>query len=236
MTHEQLRKQLKAFERPYQRMELVSGDPGPLPLTKVGGAPWWPRGIARPTCVDGHQMGFVVQIRLDEVPGFAQPPSLLSFHYCDECTYDGKMPFGWKDIGHQRRYNVHVFANLTLEVDGLGIVAESSTAARIPTFYDGIESLSLEEIWAKFPTISGPGQLSGFEIVHQYGSKLGGWPGWMQHPEVPEDECGNEMKFVGQLAYEDSPRNSWCTGSVYLFVSDYDEHEDQQADMMIQTT
>jgi hypothetical protein len=146
------------------------------------------------------------------------------------------MPWGWKDDGQQRRYSVCLFDNLMLEVDGLGIIAESSTDARIPKLHDGIESLSREDIWSKYPRTSGPGKLSGFDLAHEYGSKLGGWPGWVQSPEYPEDDSGNEMKFVGQLAYKDSPRNSWANGAVYLFVSDYCSEEEQQAEMLIQAT
>ncbi len=79
------------FNRPFVRMEFTPSDPGPVPVTKLSGVPWWPMGVERPVCVDGHKMAFVGQFRLDEVPGFDQPPTLLSLHYCDACTYEGKM-------------------------------------------------------------------------------------------------------------------------------------------------
>jgi len=230
-------KKLAKFERPFIRLELSEGDPGPLPVMKLGGVPWWPKGIERPRCVDGHDMGFVAQIRLDEVPGFDQPPMLLSFHYCEICTYEGKMPFGWEDAGHQLRYRLSLFRDLErTSVDGLGIVGESRIAAQKAEYAPGRETLGIEDIWERFPETRGPGGIpASAEFVHEERTKIGGWPSWVQQPVRPQDEMGNQMDFVGQLDLYACPDSAWCTGYAYLFASPPAEDE-QEAELIIQTT
>ncbi|WP_197528875.1 DUF1963 domain-containing protein [Aeoliella mucimassa] len=238
MTNSRLRKLLQEYERPYQRLQFVSGDLGAIATTKVGGTPWWPSNVDRPKCVDGHLMSFVMQIRVDEVPGFDQPPTLLSFHYCDSCTLEGKMPFGWTDQGHQLRYSVQLFSDLECVPDGLQVVAESRAPVAKVQRLDGSETLNLFDIWETFPAT----QSQDFEMddsilgLNEECSKLGGWPSWYQNPEYPEDDDGSVMSFVGQLCGSESAKNAWGCGAVYLFVSEYDEDEPQQADMVIQTT
>ncbi len=206
-------KRLAKFNRPYLRMDLSPGDPGQVPVTKLSGAPWWPAKTARPVCVDGHTMAFIGQFRLDEVPGIEQPPTLLSFHYCEECMYEGKMSFGWQERGRQLRYNVSLFSDLDMPVDGLGTVAKSTVKARRVKYHKGIETLNIEDKWEQFPETAGPNGIPDFDrIAHEDGSKLGGWPSWAQHPIRPEDKMGNEMKFVGQLDWNTCPDSAWNTG------------------------
>lgn len=195
-------------------MAMSLGDDGQVAITKIGGAPWWPQGEQRPVCVNGHSMAFIAQIRIDEIPGFDQPPTLLSFHYCDECTFSGRMPFGWRDPGYQRRYSVRLFDELHRPVDGLHVTAPSRVEPRSVVLHEGIDVLK---------------SLEGR-------SKLGGAPHWWQNPEYPEDDLGEPMRFVGQLGCYDFPKCSWNCGGIFLFVSEYDENEEQQADMVLQST
>ena len=236
MNYDDLVRALKDYEKPYQRMEFATGDAGPVPITKVGGAPWWPENEERPICVDGHPMAFVLQVRVDEIPGWNQPPTLLSFHYCDECKLNGNMSFGWDEKGHQLRYNVRLFSTPSGKIDDQGIRIQSSAEPRTVTLLDEFESLSLQHIWEAFPETSEPGRLSGFNENHCYESKLGGWPSWAQSPSYPEDEAGNDMELICQLSGREHQDTAWSCGFVYLFASKYEEGEDQEAEMVLQST
>lgn len=61
---------LLARKRPTRLLKDSLGDPGPIAITKIGGIPFWPRGLDRPTCSLGHRMAFLTQIRLGDVPGW----------------------------------------------------------------------------------------------------------------------------------------------------------------------
>ncbi len=230
-------KELTEYERPYRRMVFSFGDPGAVPVTKLGGAPWWPAGTERPICEHGHQMLFIAQIRLDEVPGIEleRPPTLLSFHYCEQCMADGNMAFGWHDKGRQLRYRVSLFTELEkTPIDELGIVVNdcSREEPKLPTFHDGVEVMCLSEIWEEFPGRDVPDLQN---IFNEERSKLGGWPYWWHEPEYPEDELGNPMQFVAQLHLEDCPDRAWACGSAYLYVSEFTEDE-PEAEFIMQST
>ncbi|HUR39373.1 MAG TPA: DUF1963 domain-containing protein, partial [Planctomycetota bacterium] len=98
--------QRQTFET--RKMLLKPGDPGPLPVTKVGGVPWWPEGQARPQCWQGHRLAFMAQVALDDVAQLAPDPGLLSFHYCDECAHLGTVSFGGENED-RRCHDVRVF-------------------------------------------------------------------------------------------------------------------------------
>jgi uncharacterized protein YwqG len=237
MTGADFHKRLATYDRPFARMDMTPGDPGQEPITKLSGAPWWPSGKRRPVCVDGHGMAFIAQIRLDQVPGFRQPPTLLSFHYCDECAYRGKMAWGWADERSQSRYNLSLFSDVDgTAVDRLGVVTKASVAPQTPTFHNGVETLSIEDIWERFPETARPNGIPDFEaIIHENRSKLGGWPSWVQHPSRPKDQMGREMGFVGQLDLHACPESAWANGYAYLFASIYSK-AGQIAELVIQTT
>lgn len=238
MTYLDIRAKVAKLSRPFKRMEFKPGDVGQVPVTKLGGVPWWPANIERPKCVDGHNMSFVAQIRLDDVPGLERPPTLVSFHYCDRCTDDGKMPWGWEDKGRQLRYRLSIFPDIEQGVDGLGLVADSRIVPQMPTFHGGTESLGIEDIWKRFPETSVPYGISNYgldDVFHEQRSKLGGWPSWVQHPLRPKDEQGEKMRFFAQLDLYDCPESSWANGYAYLFISEAAD-EVQEAELVIQTT
>jgi uncharacterized protein YwqG len=233
VAQKDLVERITKFNRPYLRMVFGPGDPGQVPVTKLSGVPWWPAAIDRPTCVDGHRMAFVGQFRLDEAPGFSQPPTLLSFHYCEKCTDNGLMPFGWEDRGRQLRYRVSLFSDLDSPADGLGVVADSRVVAQTPRFEAGLETLNIEGIWENFPETRVPhGVPESPNIFHETRSKLGGWPSWEQHPVRPEDQMGEEMQFVGQLDRFDCEDAAWNCGYAYLFAS----VDEQEAELVVQTS
>lgn len=235
--HEVIVGKLLGLRRPYRRLVLSPGDPGPRSVTKLSGIPWWPRGIERPRCFAGHDMAFVAQFRMDEVPVFDQPPSLLSFHYCDECAMRGAgMSFGWTDRGRQRGYDVRVFFDLESPVDGRGVVAESRVEPGTVEYEDGIETPGYHDVCEFFPKAGRPGRFpEDKRLVHEERAKVGGWPSWVQNPSRPEDDSGEPMSFVAQLDLHTCPDSAWNTGAAFLFASHIDDGE-QQAELIIQTS
>lgn len=124
---------------------LSPGDPGALPITKFGGAPWWPAGVDRPECTHGHKLSFVAQIRLADVPGWESDPGLLSFHYCLKCMENGDSSFGWDDA-ESSGYSVTIW-NLAenSEPDGLEVVSEAPITPYTVSFYDYALPVGIEE-------------------------------------------------------------------------------------------
>ncbi|MBB6048955.1 DUF1963 domain-containing protein [Armatimonas rosea] len=115
---------------------LTPGDPGPLPVTKFAGVPWWPKGTPRPVCPEGHTMGFVAQVRLADVPGWESDPGLLSFHYCYECMWYGDMAFGWGDT-ESKSYAVTILYPTEQDgIDDLGSIGATDHKPYAVAFYD----------------------------------------------------------------------------------------------------
>ena len=250
MDRNTLCEQLGKCRRRYLGLDLSPGDSGQVPITKLSGVPWWPHGIERPRCVDGHLMSFIVQIRLDEVPGFDQSPTLLSFHYCDQCAHDGRMAWGWADA-HRRKqpeglrssqrqqlqYALRIFSDLDkTRVDGAGVTIESSVPSQRAAYIQGFDYPNIEDIWQMFPETARPNATpdTGEEMPNNDVTKIGGWPSWLQHPDRPRDHAAKEMDFVGQLHMRDSQDTSWASGCLYLFASQ-DEKGQQDAEFLIQT-
>src|SRR5262249_20929120 len=48
--------QLREYTEKTRELVLTPGDPGPMPVTKISGTPWWPAGQPRPKCPNGHAM------------------------------------------------------------------------------------------------------------------------------------------------------------------------------------
>src|SRR5688572_7449611 len=116
--------------RTARRLVLTPGDAGAERATKIGGIPWWPRGESRPQCDRGHNLSFYMQIRLSDVPGWETSEDLLSFHYCDECMYDGNPAIGWyppgtegmADLAHPEAADVRILSAVERSTDGIGMV------------------------------------------------------------------------------------------------------------------
>jgi Domain of unknown function (DUF1963) len=118
---------------------LTPGDPGPLPVTKFAGVPWWPKGTPRPVCPEGHDMGFVAQVRLADVPGWESDPGLLSFHYCYECMWY----WGYTE---SKGYAVTILSPTEQgETDGLGSIGATDHKPYAVAFYDYSLPVALPE-------------------------------------------------------------------------------------------
>jgi len=222
--------EIRKFERPCRELILEAGDPGPHPITKIGGEPWWPVGEARPHCQDqGHPMVFMAQFLLSDIPGMEQRTNqLLSFHYCQECMYEGNMSWGWDDE-ENRGYEVKVFDNISdLKHDKKGILAEPALDSYKVKFADKQEIPEMDD-WTheldKHCPDDYPQGEDDFDehvypgLIHVARSKLGGWPTWVQHPLWPSCSEKQRMEFAGQIDWILGENTSWGGGGyAYLFV------------------
>jgi uncharacterized protein YwqG len=230
-----------------REFQVLEGADEPLPVTKIAGKPWWPEGIQRPICRFGHKMNFIAQILLSDVPISNMPQnSLLSFHYCDQCTSDGKMSYGWYDK-ENRGYDLSIFDNIDNQAtDTKGIVASSLTKSYSISFRD------IEEVPGglcedtDIDTVDQPKDFpqgkDDFDeniylgLKHVSKSKIGGWPSWEQYPEWPVNEDGNKYEFLGQFDWRLFVGAPWsCGGYAYLFITQ-DKNGKYKAEMVIQVT
>lgn len=239
-------KQLIEYQRPVREMIVTPGDPGCEPITKISGIPWWPSNQPRPYCDYGHAMSFMAQVRLSDVPTFeSYRDSLISFHYCQECSYEGRMAFGWNDtLDDKKRYDVAIIDNIKeKQPDCLGAIAEVVIEPQSVKFRDTMEAPGYEETLLNLSSIPDdyPQGLDDFDeniypgVIHIAKRKVGGWPTWVQHPKPPETAAHEKLHFLGQLDGWLCDQSSWCTGYAYLFLI---SSEDQilRGELSIQTT
>ncbi len=143
-------KMLGKYLKQARVMLLTPEEVGQVFEANMGGTPWWPAGKPRPHCIHGQPMSFFGQIRLSDVPGFpSDSRTLVSFHYCMHCVYEGNMPFGWGndgydfteyDPGKATGYDLSLFeVTETDQPDGLGIIAEDIYGAHSVEFVDRID-------------------------------------------------------------------------------------------------
>lgn len=228
-------------------MIITPGDSGCEAVTKISGVPWWPRGRERPACRAGHPMSFVLQVQLQDVPGFDardNADTLIYFHYCIECSDAGNMSFGWDDSRGKSGYDVSIIKNIhSLTSDGLGLVCRQIVEPHSVILREVVEIPTLEDLWMLLPDLpddypQGKDDLDENVypgLIHVHKRKLGGWPSWVQHPNPPTTESGERVYFIGQLDWWLCANSPWCTGYVYLFLKSTNDHE-LNGDIVLQTT
>jgi len=240
---------LLKHQRPTREMIITSGDPGCVPITKISGVPWWPSDLPRPCCNHGHPMSFMTQFRLSDVPTFeSYGDSLMSFHYCQQCSYDGNMSFGWNcSLGNTNGYNVSVINAISdKQADGLGTIAEVvidpqtvefHDAMDVPGYEDTVHSLNLPSTPDDYPQGTDDFDENIYSgVVHIAKRKVGGWPTWVQYPEPPDTTAKEAIHFVGQLDWWLCGRATWCAGGyAYLFLISSEDHV-FRGELSLQTT
>ena len=240
---------LREYQRPVREMILTSGDPGCAPITKISGVPWWPSDRPRPRCNHGHAMSFMAQFRLSDVPTFeSYRDSLVSFHYCQECSYNGNMSFGWNcSQGNTKGYDVSVINAIgDKQADGLGTIAELVIDPQLVTFRDAMDAPGYQDTVNSLDLPSTPDDypqgIDDFDeniypaVIHIAKRKVGGWPTWVQYPQPPETTAQERLHFIGQLDWWLCDRATWCAGGyAYLFLI---SSEDQalRGELALQTT
>lgn len=255
--------EILAARKPTRIAILLPGEPGPVPRTKVGGVPLWPLDTLRPRCSRGHPMSFVIQVRLADVPGWADDPGLLSFHYCMSCAGDGRMAFGLDDSLNpptHKGYAIDLFPNAEdLLADGLGEVPslEELSSEGFPDegffpparvdWLEVAEVMSLEETpepWGEKPDVDYAviEELTELQTtprdtpLHISMTKVGGWPAWDHYPVRPSCPAGHELAFVAQLHYWQFPQAPWAGGGhAFLFACD-SSCPSRFGELVIQTT
>jgi hypothetical protein len=173
-------------------------------------------------------MSFIAQVLLTDVPNLEKySDHLLCFHYCDECSREGKMSFGFGGP-NPGGYDVTIHgATAQTSPDGLGLVAESIVDACSVSFRDVEEVPGYSDtcvLFIKRPE-DYPGGKSDFDeeiypgLIHVARSKLGGWPSWAQGAGWPRDHPQKWLTFVLQLDWQLCSRTPWCNGGYsHLFV------------------
>jgi hypothetical protein len=211
--------QLIELRRTTRRMHLSAGDPGATPVTKLGGVPWWPRGIARPRCVADHAMAFMAQIRLADVPGLREEGTMLSFHLCAKCK------------NRERTHDVRVLQTIATDADAAGTVVPSPIAAATVTFSDVDEVPSPADEPPELRTLPRP-ELEGGDdpyglaethypgTIHVRRCKLGGWPSWPRQAKWPLAASGKPMRFVAQIDWLVGADAPWAQGGYALLFAE----------------
>jgi len=248
MRSKEFIEQLWKFQRTTRELLVVSGDPGCKAITKVSGIPWWPLDIPRPVCSQGHSMSFIAQFLLSDVPGFqAENDSLVSFHYCQQCSDDGDASWGCNCPLNKNGYNITIFNDvLHRKSDNLGIIAKEvikpysvtfRNKLEVPGFEDTTRIIGLPNLPEDYPQGNDDFDENIFpNLVHVSKSKLGGWPTWVQTSEPPKTQSHEQLYFLGQLDWMLCDNATWCLGgSAYLFLFG-SETSIFRCDMVIQTT
>jgi hypothetical protein len=229
--------------KPTHLMVLDAFALGQRPVTKLGGAPCWPRELPRPHCQAGHAMSFFAQVRLSDVPGFRDDPALLSLHYCVACADEGQMSFGYDDTRNPSGYRVDLFPQADAIVhDGLGVVGKL-VPERVARFVPTEEVMALDDYWGltdqsfDYPIEAQDFDAEGYpDYANKDQAKTGGWPSWVQSADWLTCPHGRPYHFVAQVGDEVLPDGAWASGGFgYLWACDR-ACDGRRADMSAQST
>jgi Domain of unknown function (DUF1963) len=211
-----------------KRMDLTRGQEGSLLVTKVGGKPWWPNGLPRPLCGKNHEMAFEYQVNLADLPSWTDPPGIISFHYCRECVDVGEPSPGWPSDAVRSGYDVRIHDDVTVPVDEGDPVARRHLQPYLVSLCAIEDVPSPEDLAAEGVSPLPAGR-------HWSGSKVGGWPSWVQSPSWPNCEHGKSMRFVSQLKGV-SGDEVWRDGYAYLFRCQLTCPRPRGAELVIQVS
>ena len=189
-------------------------------------------------------MAFMIQILLNDVPALeARNKSLLSFHYCTQCMYDGRMAWGFQDA-ENRGYDVRVIDSVeSKEPDNLITLGEATLPPSAVTFSDFLEVPSADDMSEKVRASlqddyfqSGDFEENNYRgLIHRPLCKVGGWPSWVQSAEWPTVGA-KKMDFICQIDAAVGERSAWGGGGfAYLFISP-SEVSPKIGELFIQTT
>lgn len=165
------------------------------PTDQMAGAPWLPAGTAHPDCACcGAPLALFLQLRTDPLrkafPGLP-PGHLVQLFYC----IDGDGPCE-VDAETWNAFNASTVGRLVPALD-----AGHPGAARLPGqaivgWRPAHELPHPEDLEIE---VDGDTWMALSEHCHD-GDKLGGWPAWVQGPELPRCRvCGDTLRFLFQV-------------------------------------
>lgn len=234
--------QLEIYRKLTRQVTIIDGEIGQQPITKFGGVPWWPANVSRPVCDRNHSMTFIAQILLSDLPDPGQAEnSLLSFHYCIVCAYEGRMSHGWTDAKN-RGYDVRLFERPErFTVDVAGLSTKSIGRSGSVRLTDAMDFPNFEDLPSELHDLAEFGEFEDeeeeedtwYENITE--TKVGGWPSWVQSAQWPVAE-NERMMFVAQVSSVIGVLAPWGGGGyAYLFVTPPDKHP-RRAELSILTT
>jgi hypothetical protein len=171
---------------------------------------------------------FIAQVLLADTPYLEEcRDKLLSFHYCDECSKEGKMAFGWGGP-NPKGYDVTIHSRVAdTPIDGLGLVSAPIVDPYTVSFRDVEEVPEYADtcdLIGNRPEDLRRTQTHDFDekiypgLLHMPRTKVGGWPTWMQSAAWPRNRPDESVEFVLQLDWKLCSKTPWCTGYAYLFA------------------
>ncbi len=245
MTNMSFVSRAKEYQRPVRQIIATpTADTDHPPITKLGGAPFWPNHIPRPKCALDHPMGFYLQVALSDLPNNAYPAdALLSFHYCDQCSYAGLMSFGCHD--QNRGYDVRILRTSGVQADDLGQVGETCIASHKVSFRNTAEIPDINDLPIEIAQLSPDDYPQGQDdfdeipypgLIHVMRTKVGGWPSWVQDPEWPPNESNHAYQFIAQIDWELGTNTAWGGGGYAYLFAPAPDRDNQRGELVVQTT
>ena len=228
-----------AFVPTVVKMKVEEEDPT---CSRYYGRPWMPKGMEWPE-YDDKLMDFVLQLRVADLPRPTREllggKGLLLFFYSPEINFDDEIPVSERLPSLVRLVNDR-------KPGGLRDVPDEVPNAPLPPLrISGWTELAdhpgganeeenlgipkhLIDLWFDMDPpedkklLKDPRTL-GWDIAIFYGDKLGGWPAWVQLPEIPNDANGKPMQMIYQVTHgglygkagEDVDGPTWGTGHIF---------------------
>ncbi len=186
-------------------------------ISKIGGLPYWPVSEAWPLCSGcGDPLSFIAQLRSDDAfkisPTF---PRFLCFFYCFRCA-------PWWDVANEgfllRWMSIRTDVEL-LPAKATPLPAPNSPPPVALTTTQCSDYPDLHFLMSERNYEAASAQIA---LAHQPNlstSKLGGYPTWIQKPDIPLcRSCSAPMRFLGQLnTGKGEFLPGWETGRFYFF-------------------
>lgn len=202
------------------------------PVSKIGGAPWLPKGTEWPTCPNcKHPMQLLLQLHLAELPEGApgRGPGLAQLFYC----LNGE-PLCEVDCEAFVPRAKSVVTRLVSTVKDGGDAAPRKVPNPIKP--KRIVGWQPEEDLPNSEEATGPLGMDDddalFEALNEAqlplsGDKLGGWPYWVQGLEYPDcPECKKPMRLLFQIDSECHVEHMWGdSGCAHLTQCETHRHQ-----------
>ena len=192
-------------------------EPG-IAESKVGGTFLWPADEPWPVCPEHNDFYVtVIQIRAEEVPevGFPDGKNLFQLLWCPEYhdeTYTTQSKIFWRNTEEIQNPLINEFRPKSYEEHSIPTVCYFSPekVLEYPSAYDNSEELD-----DKISQWEGEDN-EGFyerELSVAEGTKIGGHAYWIQAPQTPICNCGQDMEHLLTVAsweFSGMEDSRWC--------------------------